>query len=126
MMKFNERELTETLTIMSKTERGAHHRSNLFFLTTQVGTTEVLVLVEVSVEFHTGGGDGKIAIDRKILLDAVKQAGKEAVYAANSTGDVISILNGETFYERDNYRMAIKWWSFALADIQSERRLRKN
>jgi DNA polymerase III sliding clamp (beta) subunit (PCNA family) len=79
MMKFNVREFAEALTIMSKMERGAYYRSNLVFLRTQGGVTEVLGtngLVEVFVELHTGGDDGRIAVDRKTLLDAVKQTGK--------------------------------------------------
>ena len=78
-MKFNTKELIETLTIMSKMDRGVYYRSNLVFLRTQNGTTEVLGtngLVEIITEFSTSGSDDKIAVDRKPLLEAVKQAGK--------------------------------------------------
>ena len=79
MKKFNAKELTEALTIMSKMDKGVYYRSNLVFFRTQNGITEVLGtngLVEIATEFHTGGDDGKIAVDRKALLDAVKQVGK--------------------------------------------------
>jgi len=78
-MKFNAKELAETLAIMSKMDKGVYYRSNLVFLRTQNGITEVLGtngLVEVVTEFNTGGDDGKIAVDRKTLLEAVKQIGK--------------------------------------------------
>jgi len=78
-MRFNTKELVETLTIMNKMDRGVYYRSNLVFLRTQSGITEVLGtngLVEIITEFSTDGSDDKIAVDRNPLLEAVKQAGK--------------------------------------------------
>ena len=109
-MRFNEKELVEALTIMSKMERGVYYRSNLVFLRTQNGITEVLGtngLVEVITEFNTGGSDGKIAVDRKTLLDAVKQAGKkdEAV----------------TIYREDNHNIRVGGFKLRIEPIDVER-----
>jgi DNA polymerase III sliding clamp (beta) subunit (PCNA family) len=95
MMRFNTKELVEALTIMNKMDKGVFYRSNLVFLKTQNGTTEILGtngLVEVITEFHTGGDDDMIAVNKKSLLDAVKQVGKES--------DVITVFRGH-----DNIRV---------------------
>jgi DNA polymerase III sliding clamp (beta) subunit (PCNA family) len=89
MMKFNTKELVEALTIMNKMDKGVYYRSNLVFLRTQNGTTEVLGtngLVEVITEFHTDGDDDMIAVDKKSLLNAVKQVGKGS--------EVVTIFRG--------------------------------
>ena len=95
MMRFNAKELVEALTIMSKMDKGVYYRSNLVFLRTQDGTTEIQGtngLVEVITKFHTDGDDDRIAVDKKSLLNAVKQVGKGS--------EVITVFKGH-----DNIRV---------------------
>jgi len=109
-MRFNAKEFAEALTIMHKINRGVYYRSNLVFLRTQGGTTEVLGtngLVEVFVEFHTGGEDGKIAVDRKTLLDAVKQAGKE--------NEIVTI------YKEDDHNIRVGGFKLRIEPIDVDR-----
>jgi DNA polymerase III sliding clamp (beta) subunit (PCNA family) len=97
-MKFNAKELVEVLTIMHKMDDGVYYRSNLVFFRTQNGTTEVLGtngLVEVVTEFYTNGADSKIAVDRKTLLEAIKQEGKRNEVVAIYREDDHSIRVGE-------------------------------
>jgi len=89
MMRFNAKELVEALTIMSKMDKGVYYRSNLVFLRTQDGITELLGtngLVEVITEFHTDGDDDRIAVNKRSLLNAVKQVGKGS--------EVVTIFGG--------------------------------
>ena len=109
-MRFNAKELVETLTIMSKMDKGVYYRSNLVFLRTQNGTTEILGtngLVEVITEFHTGGSDDKIAVDRKTLLEAIKQEGKK--------NEVVTI------YKEDDHNIRIGGFKLRIEPIDVDR-----
>jgi DNA polymerase III sliding clamp (beta) subunit (PCNA family) len=110
MMRFNTKELIEALTIMSKMERGAYYRSNLVFLRTHNGITEVLGtngFVEVITEFHTGGSDDKIAVDRKTLLEAIKQEEKK--------NEVVTI------YREDDHNIRIGGFKLRVEPIDVDR-----
>jgi len=109
-MKFNVKELIEALTIMSKMEKGIYYRSNLVFLRIQNRITEVLGtngLVEVITEFNTGGDDDKIAVDRKSLLEAVKQVGKK--------DEVVTI------YREDNHNIRVGGFKLRIEPIDVDR-----
>ena len=109
-MKFNAKELIEALTIMNKMNEGVYYRSNLVFLRTQGGITEVLGtngLVEVTTEFHTNGADGKIAVDRKTLLEAIKQEGKK--------NEVIAICR------EDNHNVRIGGFKLRIEPVDIDR-----
>jgi DNA polymerase III sliding clamp (beta) subunit (PCNA family) len=109
MMRFNTKELVEALTIMNKMDKGVFYRSDLVFLKTKDGITEILGAngyVEVSAEFRSGGDDGRIAVNKKSLLDAVKQVGKG--------NDVVTI-----FREHDNIR--IGGFKLRIEPIEADR-----
>jgi len=109
-MRFNAKELAEALAIMHKMNKGVYYRSNLVFLRTQGGVTEILGtngLVEIATEFHTGGEDGKIAVDRKTLLDAVRQVSKES--------------ESVTIYKEDNHNVRVGGFKLRIEPIDVDR-----
>jgi DNA polymerase III sliding clamp (beta) subunit (PCNA family) len=63
--------------------------------------------VEVITEFHTGGSDDKIAVDRKTLLEAIKQEGKK--------NEVITI------YKDDNHSIRVGGFKLGIEPIDVDR-----
>jgi len=79
-MKFNTKELVETLTIMNKMDRGTFSHSEFVFLRSRDGITKLFRMnghTEIVTEFQTDNIDCDVAVERKGLLNAVKEVGKK-------------------------------------------------
>jgi len=79
-MRFNTKELIETLTIMSKMDRGIFSHSEFVFLRSRGEITKLFGMnghTEIVTEFQTDNIDCDVAVERKGLLNAVKEVGKK-------------------------------------------------
>jgi len=79
-MKFNTKELVEALAIMNKMPEGNFYRSGFIFLRSRGGITKLFAMnghTEVVSEFYTGDIDCDVAVERKSLLNAVRETGKK-------------------------------------------------
>lgn len=129
-MRLNTKELIETLTIMNKMPEGHFYHSKFVFLRSRGGITKLFGMngyTEIVTAFKTGGIDCNVAVERKSLLNAVKEVGKKEatitleINKDNMTMKVGSFVLKLTDSEDIVYHVHndIQMWQFSVEELSN-------